>query len=819
MRKMLTINYQSFNLIIICNIHMKRILFLAASLVMAVMCVSAADVDLAMAQAAAQRFVDNNAAGKRFSGRPAGNLRLLHAESNSVSAGKNVYYIFNTDNSFVIVAGDDRAQQILAHGERPLDMSQMPENMKNWLTTYKRQIEFLQSHPDVQVDAPARGTLRSIPTVAPLLTAEWDQIDPYWNHCPVYNGEYCLTGCPATSLSMVFYYWKYPKDPTPEVESYINLGTGGRLPALPSITFDWDNMLDKYEGVDYTEAQADAVAWLMRYIGQVEHMDYTPEGSGAQGTDILRAVKFFGYDEEAKLLTKSFADNFGNEIEQYFSDEEWADILQKELYEGRPVVYCAFDYNNERGWSGHAFNVDGYDAVDNTYHVNFGWSGIGNGDYVLNAFSYRDYTFNIEQQMITGIQPPIIEPTIRVNAYQLNLQSYVDQTATASILVRGKELQNDITITVNDENGVFSIDETQVSVADADSGKLVTITYAPLASGHHSATIVLSSPDADDVTVSLNGEASLETFRPVMLAPVEEFIGLTQFRADWSDVTLDKYVTSYDLEVNTKPGLALVGETDWSGNTEIPGNFADYPGDLLPEGWTFTGTGLWYEDGGVSINNRSTFITPPYDIAGYEKMTIVVNAKSSMTYSNSKFAVSTSIDSIEFTATGGTPITEYVAVLNCNELEQVKIAGKSGFPVFESIKVYAGEFDDSLLRAAHEEGGANSRYVTGITGKHYTVTDLTPGGMFYYRVKAYYIDGTCSAWSKSKNVTLRENGHAFELGDVNHDGHVSIDDVTTLIDALLEGQVPCAICGDVDGDSSVTIADVSILIDLLLGGN
>ena len=792
---------------------------LLAVLLMAVMQISAANVDFSMAQAAAQRFIDRHASGKYFTGSSPGSVRLLHAEPSTSLANSPVYYIFNTEEGFVIVAGDDRAQEILAHGDRPLDMNRMPLNMKNWLITYKRQIEFLQANPDLEVEKPQSRMDRTAHTVQPLLTAEWDQDAPYYNHCPVYNGEYCLTGCPATSLSMVFYYWKYPKDPTPPVESYINLGSGERLPELPPITFDWDNMLDKYYGVEYTESQAEAVAWLMRYIGQAEHMDYTPDGSGAQGTDILRAVKFFGYDEEAKLLTKSFADNFGNEIEEYFSDADWAEILMKELYEGRPVVYCAFDYNNERGWSGHAFNVDGYNADDNTFHVNFGWSGIGNGDYVLNAFSYKDYTFNIEQQMILGIQPPIIQPTIRVSAYHLNMDTYVDQTATATILVRGKELLDDITITIDDESGVFTVDESLVNVADADSGKLITVTYAPLASGHHNASILFRSTDAEDVTVSLEGEATLEAYRPVMLPPAEEYIGLTQFRADWTDMTLEKYVTSYDLEVNTKPGLALVGETDWSGNAEIPGNFADCPGELLPDGWTFAGTGLWYENGGISINSKSSILTPIYDIAGYEKMTIVVNAKSSMTYSSSKFTVSTSVDSIEFVAAGGAPMTEYVAVLNCNEVEQVKIAGKSGFPLFEGFKVYAGEFDDPRMRATHEEGGANSRFVTGITDKHYMVTDLTPGGIFFFRVKAHYIDGTQSIWSKSKNVALMDNGHSFQPGDVNHDSFVNIEDVTVLIDALLSGNTACGICADVDTDGSVSIADVTALIDKLLSGN
>ena len=50
-------------------------------------------------------------------------------------------------------------------------------------------------------------------------------------------------------------------------------------------------MLDKYTG-SYTTAQADAVAWLMRYVGQEEQMDYTPSGSGAMGADILRAFQY-----------------------------------------------------------------------------------------------------------------------------------------------------------------------------------------------------------------------------------------------------------------------------------------------------------------------------------------------------------------------------------------------------------------------------------------------------------------------------------------------------------------------------------------------
>ena len=70
-------------------------------------------------------------------------------------------------------------------------------------------------------------------------------------------------------------------------------------------------------------------------------------------------------------------------------------------------------------------------------------------------------------------------------------------------------------------------------------------------------------------------------------------------------------------------------------------------------------------------------------------------------------------------------------------------------------------------------------------------------------------------------MTLFENGHGYELGDVNHDRSVTISDVTALIDMLLSGgdSEYCPICADVDGVNGVTIADVTALIDMLLSGN
>ena len=787
---------------------MKKLLLIVALLLGALQ-LSAADVSLVQARAAAERFLQSDVKGKNFGAMPASGVKLLYTEMNSTQADKAVYYIFNSELGFVIVSGDDRAHQILAHGDRPLDLKRMPENMRFWLSTYKRQIEYLQDHPGLAVELPKLKSGQRADKVEPMLTAEWDQDAPYYNHCPTYGGSYCLTGCPATSLSMVFYYWKFPTDPTPPVEGYTNESYGFQVPALPSITFDWDNMLDKYTG-GYTTAQADAVAWLMRYVGQEEHMDYTPSGSGAMGDDILRAVEFFGYDEEmARLEFKTRTDDYANDTAVYYTDDEWAAMLQQEMYEGRPVVYCAYDYSYW-GWSGHAFNVDGYNPADATYHVNWGWSGDGNGDFVLNAFSSGGYNFTIEQQMIMGIQPPPQGPGIKVNRTKLDIEALVGKTATATFTVKGHELTNDITLTLNDADGAFSLDATTVAVADQEEGKVITVTYAPQASGQHTATITLSSPDVDDKVVTINGVAALETYLPNLLPANEAFIDLTQFRADWTDETPVENVESYTLEVATRPAVELLDSIDGS---IYPGSYENM---TLTEPWS--GNGVKCGHDAVYFSN--------YDLDGFIAFTVPdgytddVFTMQITTVSDYYGSGNLTVGSDQ-TAPVGHQFTSgqtFTWLVTASAGEKITITSTDNYfsPDMSMIRVYAGDVNElNTLRG--EEGDANYRLITDITGLSYTVKNLAEAGTFYYKVKAIYTDGTQSRWSNTQRVTLLA-GSGHMLGDVNHDGEVSIEDVSLLIDYLMTDDEAgvCLTCADINGDGEVSIGDVSALIDKLL---
>ena len=381
---------------------MKKILMIAALSLAAIQMI-AADIDVMSAQSRAQQFLMSHVGKKNLTTQvPA--VKWVHQELNSTNANKAAFYIVNTDNGFVVVSGDDRARVILAYGEGSLDMNNLPENMKFWLNLYKSQIEYLQAHPGLVAETPMMMANRGV-SVEPMLEAKWNQDYPYYNQCPLDGDRRGLTGCATTSLAQVFYKWKYPTQPTPVIPGYTTRTRHFELPALPSITFDWDNMLPTYN-FSATDVQRNAVAWLMRYIGQAEEMDYTNEGSEAWEDDIVRACQLFGY-VGAHVEYKATLDFDTNSENVFINDADWSVMLQDELAAGRPVVYCAYSYSSAYNmFYGHAFNVDGYDADADLYSVNWGWGGTGNGYFALRAFDNQGYSYSLGELMVMGIEPP-----------------------------------------------------------------------------------------------------------------------------------------------------------------------------------------------------------------------------------------------------------------------------------------------------------------------------------------------------------------------------------------------------------------------------
>ena len=800
---------------------------------------SAAPVDLAHAKATAKQYLTKAHAGKLMA--PAASEPvLLKQVMGDINKTTPVLYIFNTSTTFVIVSGDDRAEEILAIGDSPLTTDKFPANMQAWLDSYKAELDWLIANPDATVQKPSmEGSPKAVTgTYGPLLTCYWDQTAPYWNLCKfTYNGTsyQCYTGCPATSASMVMYYWKWPTDPVAAMPSYtatLDLSSWNSVnytyPALPEVTFDWNNMKDAYgsyvdnngtsHNSSYNTTQGNAVATLMRYVGQAEKMMYgtaSAGGSGIYTTDTQNIVDMyvlFGYDETTcRVLNKSS-----------YSATNWANLLQTEMAEGRPVVYTAVASNA----GGHAFNVDGYRSSDSKYHINFGWSGQGNNWCVMNSFKDDEgYTFNQGQQMVIGIQPKYMGPKISSSVTDLNMTCNTNETTTATFTVTGERLTNKITITKTDANNVFTVSPTNVTIAEAEAGKTVTVTFKPTVHGEFTGKLTIKSTDAEDVVVNLKGVATLKK-EAITLQEASD-VTETSFKATWTDPTPAANVASYTLEVKEYDPNAATLLLVENFNKFTAASSSDISSSLNSwmenSGWT--GSKLYREVGGIRLGSSSAMgvlTSPAIDLSDCGgKVTVKVTASPYKTDNNPNLKITCGSSSETIIVSEAN--TDFTVVLDAPTQAGQKIEFatiKNGKRVIiNHIEIHTGDVSEAKapLRAAVEQGDALYRLVTGITNKYYTVSGLTPAKTYRFKVKPVYIDQTEGNWTKNKQVTLL--GQSGILGDIDGNGKVDVGDVNILVNIILgkENNADYISRADVDGNGKIDVGDVNLVVNIILG--
>ncbi|MBR5725799.1 MAG: leucine-rich repeat protein [Muribaculaceae bacterium] len=368
------------------NFYLK--LMLGAVMAIVAMPVNAAHVDADAAQSLASKCLKSQAHAMMLSPQTT-TLRLAHVEKSSHDPACVDFYVFNSgEEAYVIVSGDDRTEGILGYGHGSLDMDNLPCNVRWWLDQYKEQMEWLYSHPEARVGSNTRRSPADGITIEPLLTCQWSQSAPYNDQCPEDENGRCVTGCVATAMAQVMYFWKYPET-LPALPgysfNYFNM-VHVEVPSLPGTVLDWDNMLDNYS-TGYSAEQGAAVAALMRYCGQACFMEYSSEGSGSSDLNQLMAFKQFGYNPNARVLCRDD-----------YEDDQWHSLVISELQAGHPVPY---DGRGDSG--GHAFVVDG--CHDGKFHVNWGWGGAYDGYFELEALKGSGFDFRFGQSIKYGICP------------------------------------------------------------------------------------------------------------------------------------------------------------------------------------------------------------------------------------------------------------------------------------------------------------------------------------------------------------------------------------------------------------------------------
>ncbi len=304
------------------------------------------------------------------------------------------YYVFanGVDNAFVIVSGDDELKPVVGYSlNGTFDPANIPAQLVGYLDCYSDAVGAVRNGNANAAKETAGGV-----AVAPLLSTQWGQDEPYNLLCPSYTqwstGQTCHypTGCVATAMAQIMKYHNYPPKGNGVVE------WNSETLDLSKSAYDWNSMLDTYFNTDYTDQQAKAVATLMRDVGYAVRMMYSSDGSGAYAFDIAPAmIRNFNYSRDIRYCERSS-----------FSTEEWTAMIRENLERGEPVIYGGAAIN-----SAHQFVCDGIDSND-YLHINWGWYGSCDGYFDMNVLDPlggyvggQENVYFREQNMVVNIRP------------------------------------------------------------------------------------------------------------------------------------------------------------------------------------------------------------------------------------------------------------------------------------------------------------------------------------------------------------------------------------------------------------------------------
>ena len=349
--------------------------------------------------------------------------------------GVPVYYIFNIDEGFIIIAADDAVFPVLGYSFKGnFPTGDLPGNIGLWMESYTDQIAFT-----VQKGSKASTSTKKVwkkylsknfypenkneDEVKPMLYTHWGQGCYYNTNFPEYENEnlcgHTYTGCVATAMAEIMKFHNYPKQGT---GSHGYNSTYGWLEAdFESTFYNWTDM--QYQ----LEDENPAVAELIYHCAVSINTQFLQGGSGAYDIDVRDAlVDYFGYEDGAQFILRN----------NYFGD--WNALLRSELDDGRPVLYGAVA-EQEGNYYGHTLVCDGYQ--DTTFfHLNWGWEGVYNGYYFLDSLNANGYEYNLFHDVIIGIRPDIgdsyiIQPPENISAFvELNTVSLQWDEATEGTL-------------------------------------------------------------------------------------------------------------------------------------------------------------------------------------------------------------------------------------------------------------------------------------------------------------------------------------------------------------------------------------------------
>ena len=455
-----------------------------------------------------------------------------------------------------------------------------------------------------------------------------------------------------------------------------------------------------------------------------------------------------------------------------------------------------------------------------------------------------------------------ITPIVRASATKVNFtDAYATKEYSQKVTIRGLYLQEGITLSLSGSDA-FTIDQTSITQTEGTATAEVTITFKPLVAGMETATLTLSSTNAESVTVSISGIAEAAT--PTILTDKTEL----RFSTDLTNATSETLgVIGSDLRGDVTATLSddnnvfslsetTVTKADAEEGKELSVTFSPTKAGEYTGTVTLTSPGVAAVTVMLSatataqpvVNNSETFqlVTDASTLHANDIILVVYGAESR--------ALSTALSEGNRTSAAVT-ITDNSIVLDKdnNNVARICLGGNSSAWTFYDTNNTPGylfnDGADGFLNT--QETASNYAKATISIGSdgNAIVTFNTQGS---YNLLSYYIDPDDDGpgggditppivGAKLMSVGSTSVSECFTFGDaistekgyysvqiykkkekvidVNMDGQLNISDVTMLVDYIL-GKNPnqCNVSDcDVNGDGVINISDVTALVDKILG--
>ncbi|HZY37792.1 MAG TPA: C10 family peptidase [Mucilaginibacter sp.] len=312
------------------------------------------------------------------------------------------YYIFNyVGGGYTVIAADKRVEPILSYSNTGYfpHSGRLPWGLANWLSVNHNNMQLLRKNPalptptgiaslwnelavidsgggkvvDVaQPPPPPCEPTTTVQTVGPLTTTTWGQSRPYNYLCPTDpkpSDGFMPTGCVATAMAQLMYYWKAPAK------------------------YNWSLMPLTTNDNPISYPGNRDVAQLMADAGSSVDMLYFDSGSypfPIIATSISSALtSTFGYGSAADASY-----NYFNVVSNLNAHEP---VILGGTDDNTTILFWSF------GEDGHAWVSDGYEQINTTWcpsngnpgggegylylDMNWGWDGLSNTWYDFNYWS------------------------------------------------------------------------------------------------------------------------------------------------------------------------------------------------------------------------------------------------------------------------------------------------------------------------------------------------------------------------------------------------------------------------------------------------